>query len=47
VGAVGLAPRLLLALAYVLVLAVVALEVPLILSLRDRVDNEVKSQARS
>jgi signal transduction histidine kinase len=31
----------------VLVLAIVALEVPLILSLRDRVDNEVRSQARS
>jgi len=30
----------------VLVLAVVALEVPLVLSLRDRVDAEVKSQAR-
>ena len=30
-----------------LVLAIVALEVPLILSLRDRVDNEVRSQARS
>jgi len=39
--------RLLLALAYVLVLAVVALEVPLALSLRDRVDAEVTSQARS
>ena len=39
--------RLLLALAYVLVLAVVALEVPLVLSLRERVDAEVKSQARS
>jgi sensor histidine kinase regulating citrate/malate metabolism len=39
--------RLLLALAYVLVLAIVALEVPLALSLRDRVDAEVKSQARS
>jgi signal transduction histidine kinase len=38
---------LLLALAYVLVLAVVALEVPLALSLRDRVDAEVTSQARS
>jgi two-component system, OmpR family, sensor kinase len=31
----------------VLVLAVVALEVPLIISIRDRVDAEVKSQARS
>ena len=38
---------MLLALAYVLVLAVVALEVPLIFTLRDRVDAEVKSQARS
>jgi two-component system, OmpR family, sensor kinase len=46
VGAVGLAPRLLLALAYVLVLAIVALEVPLALSVRDRVDAEVRSQAR-
>ena len=39
--------RLLLALAYVLVLAIVALEVPLIFSMRDRVDAEVRSQARS
>jgi signal transduction histidine kinase len=31
----------------VLVLAIVALEVPLIISLRDRVDNEVRSQART
>jgi len=31
----------------VLVLAIVALEVPLIISLRDRVDAEVKSQSRS
>jgi hypothetical protein len=38
--------RLLLALAYVLLLAIVALEVPLALSLRDRVDSEVRSQAR-
>ena len=30
-----------------LVLAIVALEVPLIISLRDRVDNEVKSDART
>jgi two-component system, OmpR family, sensor kinase len=45
--AVSLRARLLLALAYVLVLAVVALEVPLILSLRDRVDAEVESQALS
>ena len=43
---VSLRTRLLLALAYVLVLAVVALEVPLIISLRDRVDAEVRSQAR-
>ena len=39
--------RLLLALAYILLLAVVALEVPLAISLRDRVDAEVRSQARS
>jgi signal transduction histidine kinase len=39
--------RLLLALAYVLLLAIVALEVPLALSLRDRVDAEVRSQASS
>ena len=39
--------RLLLALAYVLVLAIVALEVPLALSLRDRVDAEVRFQARA
>jgi two-component system, OmpR family, sensor kinase len=38
--------RLLLALAYLL-LAIVALEVPLAISLRDRVDAEVRSQARS
>src|SRR6185436_4757809 len=44
---VSLRLRLLLALAYVLVLAIVALEVPLIISLRDRVDNEVKSDART
>jgi signal transduction histidine kinase len=31
----------------VLVLAIVALEVPLVLNLRDRVDSEVKSQSRS
>jgi signal transduction histidine kinase len=42
---VSLRTRLVLALAYVLVLAVVALEVPLILSVRDRVDAEVRSQA--
>src|SRR6476659_2903217 len=39
--------RLLLALAYVLLLAIVALEVPLALSVRQRVDDEVRSQARS
>ena len=39
--------RLLLALAYILLLAIVALEVPLAISLRDRVDSEVRSQARS
>jgi signal transduction histidine kinase len=42
---VRLRTRLLLALAYVLLLAIVALEVPLALSLRDRVDAEVRSQA--
>ena len=45
-AAVSLRVRLLLALAYVLLLAIVALEVPLALSLRDRVDAEVRSQAR-
>ena len=44
---VTLRARLLLALAYVLLLAIVALEVPLALSLRDRVDAEVRSQARA
>jgi signal transduction histidine kinase len=39
--------RLLLALAYVLLLAIVALEVPLALSIRQRVDDEVRSQARA
>ena len=39
--------RLLLALAYVLLLAIVALEVPLALNLRDRVNAEVRSQALS
>jgi two-component system, OmpR family, sensor kinase len=43
---VSLRVRLLLALAYVLVLAVIALEVPLVISLRERVDAEVKTQAR-
>jgi signal transduction histidine kinase len=38
---------LLLALAYVLLLALIALGVPLAVSLRDRVDAEVKGQARS
>lgn len=38
---------LLLALAYVLLLAIIALGVPLAVSLRDRVDSEVKGQARS
>jgi signal transduction histidine kinase len=44
---VRLRTRLLLALAYVLLLAIVALEIPLALSLRDRVDAEVRSQATS
>jgi signal transduction histidine kinase len=44
---VTLRGRLLLALAYILLLAIVALEVPLAISLRDRVDSEVRSQARS
>src|SRR5664280_2876754 len=43
--AVSLRTRLLLAFAYVLVLAVVSLGVPLALSLRDRVNAEVHSQA--
>jgi len=38
---------LLLALAYVLLLALIALGVPLAISLRDRVDSEVRGQARS
>src|SRR5581483_11483982 len=46
-GAVSLRARLLLASAYVLLLAIVALGIPLALSLRDRVDTEVRSQARS
>src|SRR5215218_6832979 len=46
-GPVGLRARLLLALAYVLVLAVVALEVPLASSVADRIDAEVESQARA
>jgi signal transduction histidine kinase len=44
---VTLRGRLLVALAYILLLAIVALEVPLAISLRDRVDAEVRSQARS
>jgi len=44
---VSLRSRLLLALAYVLLLAIVALVVPLALSTRDRIDSEVSSQARS
>ena len=44
---VSLRRTLLLAIAYVLLLAVVALGVPLAVSLRDRVDAEVRSQARS
>ena len=39
--------RLVLALAYVLLLAIVALEVPLALNLRQRVNDEVRSQARA
>jgi two-component system, OmpR family, sensor kinase len=44
---VSLRTRLLLALAYVTLLAIVALGVPLALNLRNRVDAEVRSQARS
>jgi two-component system, OmpR family, sensor kinase len=44
---VSLRATLLLALAYVLLLALIALGVPLAVSLRDRVDSEVKGQARS
>lgn len=43
----SLRTTLLLALAYVLLLALIALGVPLAVSLRDRVDAEVKGQARS
>jgi two-component system, OmpR family, sensor kinase len=43
----SLRTRLLLALAYVLVLAIVSLGIPLAVSLRDRVDAEVRSQARN
>lgn len=41
----SLRTRLVLALAYVVLLAIVALEIPLALDLRDRVDAEVRSQA--
>jgi two-component system, OmpR family, sensor kinase len=44
---VSLRGGLLLAIAYVLLLAIFALGVPLALNLRDRVDSEVRSQARS
>ena len=44
---VTLRATLLLALAYVLLLALIALGVPLAVSLRDRVDSEVRGQARS
>jgi signal transduction histidine kinase len=44
---VSLRGGLLLALAYVLLLAILALGVPLALNVRDRVDSEVRSQARS
>jgi signal transduction histidine kinase len=43
---VSLRARLLLALTYVLLLSILALLVPLLVSVRDRVDSEVKSQAR-
>ena len=43
----SLRATLLLALAYVLLLALIALGVPLGVSLRDRVDSEVRGQARS
>jgi signal transduction histidine kinase len=43
---VSLRTGLLLAMAYVLLLAILALGVPLALNLRDRVDSEVRSQAR-
>jgi len=43
----SLRATLLLALAYVLLLALIALGAPLAVSLRDRVDSEVKGQARS
>src|SRR4051812_24920981 len=43
----SLQARLLLAMAYVLLLAIVSLEVPLALSVRHRVDDEVRSRARA
>ena len=46
-NAISLRATLLLALAYVLLLALIALGVPLALGLRDRVDSEVRGQARS
>ncbi|HEU0019614.1 MAG TPA: ATP-binding protein [Thermoleophilaceae bacterium] len=46
-GALSLRTGLLLAMAYVLLLAILALGVPLALNVRDRVDSEVRSQARS
>ena len=39
--------RLLLALAYILLLAIVALEVPLAITLSNRVDAEIRSEAQS
>src|SRR5204863_4873832 len=44
---ISLRTRLLIALAYVTLLAIVALGVPLAFNLRDRVDSEVRAQARS
>jgi two-component system, OmpR family, sensor kinase len=44
---VSLRTGLLLAMAYVLLLAILALGVPLALNVRDRVDSEVRAQARS
>ena len=46
-GAVSLRATLLLALAYVLLLALIALGLPLAVSLRDRVDAEVKRPGRA
>jgi signal transduction histidine kinase len=45
VAAVSLRARLLVALSYVLLLAILALLVPLVVSVRDRVDAEVKSES--